>query len=1331
MTQSGASNNFVAKITGNLYKQLVRLARSSLLGVVLCLLLSASASAAVQPTLTASGSNVEVGGNIHATATLSGSAAATEAPIAFKLFGPGDAACVNTPVFTDSANVAGDGEYSSGNFPTTELGTYHWSAEYPGDAENEPASSLCVATSTVPQATPDLTSIATNGTAGGSVSDTATLASGFNPTGTLTFKAFGPNNATCSGAAAYTNAVAVSGNAAYGSGPLNSPLAGEYRWTIEYSGDTNNAATSSGCNAVNETSTVSKATPALSTNATNGTVGGTIKDTATLAAGVLSPTGNLVFKAFGPNDSSCAGTVAFTHTVAASGNAAYDSTDFTTSAAGTYRWTVEYAGDANNNSATSPCNSANESSIVGKLTPTLSSTATNAVTGGSVSDTATLASGFNPTGTLTFKAFGPNDATCSGAPAFTHAVAVNNGNASYNSTNFANVPAGEYRWTIDYAGDANNNSATSPCNAANETSSVGKATPTLSSAATNGTVGGTIKDTATLAAGASPTGNLVFKAFGPNNSTCAAAAAFSKTVTVSGNGPYDSTDFAISLAGAYRWTVEYAGDANNNGVTSGCNAANETSTVGKATSTISSTATNGTIGGTIKDTATVTGVGPTGNLVFKAFGPNDASCSGLVAFTNTASVSGNGTYESTNFTPNMAGAYRWTVEYAGDANNNGITSGCNAANETSTVAQVTPTLSSTATSGTAGGAIKDTATLVGGFTPTGNLVFKAFGPSDATCAGTVAFTKTVPVNGNATYDSTNFANVKAGQYRWTVAYSGDTNNIAAASACNAPNETSTVAKASPTISTAATNPGAVGGTIKDTATLAAGSTPTGSLVFKVFVPANATCSGAAAFTATVPISGNGSYGSTDFAPSTMGEYRWTVEYAGDTDNNAATSACNAPNETSVVAKGSPTLTSAATSAVFPGSISDTATIAGGVNPTGTLTFRAFGPNNATCSGVADFTSNVSVNSGNAGYGSGAFSSPQPQIGTYRWTVDYSGDANHNSASSGCNATGGSSTVSKVPPQLSVSTTNATVGGSIASFATFGGGLSHTGSIVLRLYGPNDTTCSGAPAFSSPSGTVTPSNGTYASGPFTPAQAGAYRWTATYSGDATNAAETTSCTAGVSTIAPAKPSISAHLLPTAITLGEGVGDSATLSGGFKAGGTITFSLFGPANTTCSGSPALTSTASVSGDGTYSSAQLVPSKPGDYRFVVSYSGDASNTATTASCGTGGEFVTVGKRTPTLKGRAAVRSKKIVAKATLGGATSPTGKITFRIFAPNDSRCARTPIFVSKASIKGTVATAAGYRFTRVGLYRFSLAYSGDERNASAKSACTVRGQSIRIK
>ncbi len=1290
--------------------------------IAVCLTLPAAAASAA--TFTASATDAELGNAVHATATLAGASEPT-GTIEFSAFAPGDPTCVGTPVFVEgSVPVSGNGEYPSGDFIPLHAGTYHWAAAYSGDENNPPESSVCAATSVVSQATPSLTTLATSAVVGSAVHDTATLSGGVNPTGNLVFEAFGPNDTTCANAAVFTATIPVTGNDGYESGDFTSSQAGSYRWTVAYSGDADNAPATSPCNSANETSTVSKASPGISTTATNAVVGAAVKDSATISGGV-NPTGNLVFKAFGPDDATCANAAAFSKTVAVAGNGGYESGDFTPGTAGTYRWTAEYAGDLNNNPVTSACNAVNESSTVSQVTPTLSSTATNGTAGAAITDSATLAGGVNPTGTLTFKAFGPNDATCANAAAFSKTVAVA-GNGSYGSSNFITSAAGTYRWTIAYSGDANNGASASGCNAVNETSTVGKASPAISTTATSASVGTAIKDTATISGGVTPTGNLVFKAFGPDDATCANAAAFSKTVAVAGNGGYESTNFVPSSIGTYRWTAEYSGDANNNAITSPCNAANESSTVTQVTPTLTSTATNAVVGAAITDSATISGgAGPTGTLTFKAFGPTDATCTGAAAYSNTVSVAGAGAYGSGSFITSAAGTYRWTIAYSGDANNGATTSPCNAANESSTVAPATPALSSTATNGTAGAAITDSATLAGGVTPTGSLTFKAFGPNDATCTGAVAYTKTVTVNGNGAYGSGTFTTAAAGSYRWTIEYSGDPNNGTATSPCNAANETSTVGKASPAISTTATSAG-IGSAIKDSATISGGVTPTGNLTFKAFGPSDATCAGAVAYTKTVSVAGNGGE-SGGFVPIAVGTYRWTAEYSGDANNNPITSACNAAEETSTVVPASPTLTSTATSTIYPGSISDTATIAGGFTPTGTLTFKAFGPENATCSGAAAFTKIVAVG-GNGNYGSTSFT--ETQIGSYRWTVEYSGDADDSPVTSPCNSANETSTVAKVPPALAITTGDAAIGGAIASLASFGGGISHTGQIVFRAYGPDDQSCSGSPVYALAL-TVTAGNSTYASGQFTPAQAGAFRWTASYSGDSFNAAEATACAAAIASVAPAAPTLATHISTTSILSGEGVRDAATLAGGFRPSGTITLRLFGPNDTACGSAPALTTTVTVSGNGTYTSAPLVPRQAGDFRFTATYSGDTGNTAVVAACGAGGEFVQVQKRTPTLKARATVRGKKIVARATLGAADSPRGKVAFRIYAPGDKRCTRKPVFSSQAAVHGTGDySSAGFRFDQAGLYRFTVAYSGDERNKSLKKGCATRGQSVRV-
>lgn len=102
--------------------------------------------------------------------------------------------------------------------------------------------------------------------------------------------------------------------------------------------------------------------------------------------------------------------------------------------------------------------------------------------------------------------------------------------------------------------------------------------------------------------------------------------------------------------------------------------------------------------------------------------------------------------------------------------------------DTTTVVRVTPGIQTVpSTGGPVGTEINDTATLSGGFNPTGNVTFKLFPPSDATCALTPVFTQ---VDGSAPYATgPGYTSLVAGTYRWTADYAGDANNIAVSSGC--------------------------------------------------------------------------------------------------------------------------------------------------------------------------------------------------------------------------------------------------------------------------------------------------------------------------------------------------------------------------------------------------------------------------------------------------------------------------------------------------------------------------------------------------------------------
>jgi cell division septation protein DedD len=91
------------------------------------------------------------------------------------------------------------------------------------------------------------------------------------------------------------------------------------------------------------------------------------------------------------------------------------------------------------------------------------------------------------------------------------------------------------------------------------------------------------------------------------------------------------------------------------------------------------------------------------------------------------------------------------------------------------------------------------------------------------------------------------------------------------------------------------------------------------------------------------------------------------------------------------------------------------------------------------------------------------------------------------------------------------------------------------------------------------------------------------------------------------------------------------DTAMLSGAFNPGGSITFDLYGPNDSTCDAdTPTFSQTVTVSGDGSYSTpAGFKTTASGTYYWSVSYSGDDSgNSSASAGCG---EPVVVRPTTP----------------------------------------------------------------------------------------------------
>jgi hypothetical protein len=200
---------------------------------------------------------------------------------------------------------------------------------------------------------------------------------------------------------------------------------------------------------------------------------------------------------------------------------------------------------------------------------------------------------------------------------------------------------------------------------------------------------------------------------------------------------------------------------------------------------------------------------------------------------------------------------------------------------------VTPTISTTLSAATVniGDPVHDSATLSGATADAGGTVtYTVYSDSGCTQMAQSAGTKTVT---NAVVpDSDAVTFITAGTFYWQAAYSGDANNNAATSACTS--EQLVVTQNQPGLSTAQNL------LPNDNATLtSATSNAAGTLTFALFGPTDTTCSGAAAFTQTVNVNGNGTYSTTNttFFASDEGTWRWLISYSGDANNKPATSAC--------------------------------------------------------------------------------------------------------------------------------------------------------------------------------------------------------------------------------------------------------------------------------------------------------------------------------------------------------------------------------------------------------------------------------------------------------
>jgi hypothetical protein len=256
--------------------------------------------------------------------------------------------------------------------------------------------------------------------------------------------------------------------------------------------------------------------------------------------------------------------------------------------------------------------------------------------------------------------------------------------------------------------------------------------------------------------------------------------------------------------------------------------------------------------------------------------------------------------------------------------------------------------------------------------------------------------------------------------------------------------------------------------------------------------------------------------------STVGTYYWVASYPGDRGtgglNLPAQSGCT--DEPVTVVKASPTIaTTAGAQAPNPGivgspvSTTDTATLTGAFNPTGTVTFELL---SSACDATKPLktvtTTTISAGSGGTFTATtGPVSFTPAAVDTFYWVASYSGDASNNPAPpsgfSTCPDPSEAVPVVKATPNLNTIMF-------LGDIATISHGFNPTGTITFKLF--SNASCTGTPVYTLANvplsnlsaNTLADLSAHLASAEL--ADGNTYSWLVSYSGDNNNNSVTVGC-----------------------------------------------------------------------------------------------------------------------------------------------------------------------------------------------------------------------------
>jgi hypothetical protein len=1107
------------------------------------------------------------------------------------------------------------------------------------------------------------------------------------PSGSVTFSVSGGSGAiSCNGG----NAATLSGGVATCTVPGLAPTAAPYTVTADYSGDAGFATSTKDITQAVGTGNTSVALASSSNPAVSGQ---TLTFTATVSAvapAVGTPTGTVTFAVTGSGGAvTCSGGNGAT---LSGGKATCSITGF--AAQSSYSVHATYGGDSGFSGASaSPLT---ETVNLGATTTAITSNANPAVSGQTVTFTATVSAGApatgTPTGNVTFTVTGTGGAvTCNGGNTST----LSGGKATCSITG----QAAQSTYTVRATYNADTNYSGSTATPLTQTVGLGDTTTGLTSNVNPAVSGQTVTFTATVApvapATGTPTGTVTFTVTGSGGSaTCNAG----NTVTLSA-GTATCSITGLASQSAYTVKATYNGDSNYSGTLA--TPLTETVDLGATTTAISSNANPSVSGQTVTFTATVSSTSPatgtpTGSVTFAVTGS-----SGAVACSrgNTVTLSGG---SATCAITGVASQSTYSVHasYSGDGNYSASTGA--PLTQTVDLGATSVTLGSSANPAANGQAVTFTATVASTSpatgTPTGTVTFTATGSSGAvacnagntvtlsggaaTCTITVLATQST-YSVHATYNGdSNYATSSASPLTQSVGVGGTTTSLSSSANPTVSGQSVTFTA---TVAVVAPATGIPGGTVTFTVTGTSGAVAcnAGNTVTLAGGTATCTITGLAAgstYSVHATYAGSSSYGGSSAAPLTQ------------TVNKGATTVSIGSNAGAPVSGQSVT---------FTATVTPTNPASG--TPTGTVTFTVDASSGAPLACTGGNTPTLSGGSATCAVTVLASQSP------YTVHATYNSDANY----SGSTATPFSQTVDLGATTTALhSSANPSTSGESVVFAadvsaTLPASGTPTGTVTFTITGTGGpATCQGGDTITLSAGSALCTVTTMVSSEST------YSVHATYNGDGnftTSAATplTQSVTIGSTTttlVSSANPAVT----------GEAITFTATVGANGTPTGSVTFTA-GEVELDCNGS----GSGVVALSGTTANCTIAGLDPTSFTVVASY-GASTNYSASSSAGLAetvdqdGVTVTfTSDANPNVYGE--LFDLTVTVSASSPGVGTPTGTVTF--FVNGEEDCDDG---TDTYTLSGGQATCPIEFYTAPGTVQVTADYSGDSNFAAGNNS-----------